>query len=149
MKVILLTDIERLGKRGEIVDVRDGFARNYLLPRNLARAADAGSVRQLENIRREIARRESKTAQRLMKLSEQLGMVTLKARLRMGAEGAFGAITNADVAQLLQDAGYSIDKHAILLEAPIKVPGVYDIPIKLGQEITARVKLWVAEENVG
>lgn len=148
MKVILLVDLERLGNRGEVVNVRDGFARNYLLPRKLAIVADKASIRQLENLRRDLATRNTRLTKRLTSLSEQLGLLTLKAKIRMGAAGAFGAITNADVAVLLEKAGHKIDKHAIVLEEPIKVPGLYDIPIKLGPEITATVKLWVAEEPV-
>ncbi len=149
MKVILLTDVARLGNQGEVVEVRDGFARNYLIPRKLAVKADEASLRQLENIRKEIAQRQAKLSRRLMSLSEQLGMVTLKTQLRMGSEGAYGAITNADIAALLHEAGHKIDKHAIILEEPIKAPGVYDIPIKLGPEVTATVKLWVTEAPVG
>ncbi len=149
MKVILLSDIERLGKRGEVVNVRDGFARNYLLPRKLALVADESSLRQLENIRKQLASRETKITRRLMDMAQRLGLVTIKAGIKMGAEGAFGAITNADIARLLEQAGYQVDKHAIVLEEPIKAPGVYDIPVKLGHEITATVKLWVVEETAG
>jgi large subunit ribosomal protein L9 len=149
MKVILLSDIERLGSRGEVVEVRDGFARNFLLPKKLALVADEANLRQLENIKRQLASREMKVSRRLSEMQERLGLVTVKTSIRMGAEGAFGAITNADVAELLKRAGYKVDKHAIVLEEPIKAPGVYDIPIKLGQDITATVKLWVVEEAAG
>ncbi len=149
MKVILLTDVERLGKRGEVIEVRDGFARNYLIPRKLALQADEATLRQLENFRKEIVHRQAKMTRRLMSLNEQLGMVTLKTQLRMGSEGAYGAITNTTIAELLQQAGHKIDKHAIVLKDPIKAPGVYDIPIKLGANVTATVKLWVTEAPVG
>lgn len=149
MKVILLSDIERLGKRGEVVNVRDGYARNYLLPRKLALVADENSLRQLETIKQQIASREAKITRRLMDMAQRLGLVTIKTGIRMGTEGAFGAITSADIAVLLEQAGYKVDKHAIVLEEPIKAPGVYDIPVKLGHEITATVKLWVVEEAVG
>jgi large subunit ribosomal protein L9 len=149
MKVILLSDIDRLGKRGEVVNVRDGFARNYLLPRKLALVADENNLRQLENIKKEIASRETKITRRLVDMAQRLGLVTLKTGIRMGAEGAFGAITNADIANLLEQAGHKVDKHAIVLDEPIKAPGVYDIPVKLGHEVTATVKLWVVEENAG
>ncbi|MGB9742720.1 MAG: 50S ribosomal protein L9 [candidate division WOR-3 bacterium] len=149
MKVILLSDIERLGSRGEVVNVRDGFARNYLLPRKLALVANENNLRQLENIKREIASRERKITQRLVDMAQRLGLVTLKTSIRMGAEGAFGAITNADIAALLAQAGHKVDKHAIVLAEPIKAPGVYDIPVKLGREVTATVKLWVVEEQAG
>jgi|UniRef100_A0A7V3PSC7 large subunit ribosomal protein L9 len=149
MKVILLSDIDRLGKRGEVVNVRDGFARNYLLPRKLALVADENNLRQLENIKKEIASREEKITRRLVDMAQRLGMVTIKTGIKMGAEGAFGAITNADIALLLEQAGHKVDKHAIVLAEPIKAPGVYDIPVKLGHEITATVKLWVVEEAAG
>ncbi len=149
MKVILLTDIPRLGSQGEVVQVRDGFARNYLLPRKLALAADETNLRRLDGIKKQIAARTTKLNQRLLTIREQLGLVTLKASLKMGEAGAFGAITNADIAHLLTEAGHKVDKHAIALEEPIKVPGVYDIPIKLGQDVTATVKLWVVEEATG
>ncbi len=149
MKVILLSDIERLGKRGEVVVVRDGFARNYLLPKKLALIADEVNLRQLETIKKQIAGQETRVTRRLLDAAQRLGLVTVKTALKMGAEGAFGAITNADIADLLEKAGHKVDKHAILLEEPIKAPGVYDIPIKLGQNITATVKLWVVEEAAG
>lgn len=149
MKVILLTDIPRLGGQGEVVQVRDGFARNYLLPRKLALVADETNLRRLDGIKKQIAGRTAKLNQRLLTIREQLGLVTLKASLKMGEAGAFGAITNADIARLLTEAGQKVDKHAIILEEPIKVPGVYDIPIKLGQDVTATVKLWVVEEATG
>lgn len=148
MKVILLSDIKELGKQGELVEVRDGFARNYLLPRKMAIVANEKNLRQLENIKKALASREAKRTKRLSELAERLGLVTLKTTLKMGAEGAFGAITNADIAELLKKAGQEVDKHAIVLEEPIKAPGVYDILIKLGQEITATVKLWVVEEGI-
>lgn len=148
MKVILLTDIDRLGSQGEVVDVRDGFARNYLLPRKLVLVANEKNLRQLENIKKAIASREAKITRRLSDMAERLGLVTIRTALKMGTEGAFGAITNADIAELLKETGHEVDKHAIVLEKPIKTPGVYDILIKLGQDITATVKLWVVEEAV-
>ncbi|MEO0004491.1 MAG: 50S ribosomal protein L9 [candidate division WOR-3 bacterium] len=149
MRVILLSDIERLGKRGEVVEVRDGFARNFLLPRKLALVADEANLRQLEMLKRQIASRETKVTKRLVDMAQRLGLVTVKAALKMGAEGAFGAITNADIAALLKEVGHNVDKHQIVLDEPIKAPGVYDIPVKLGQEITATIKLWVVEEAAG
>lgn len=149
MKVILLRDIERLGRRGDVVSVRDGFARNYLLPGKLALIADEANLRQLESIKSQIASQETKLTRRFLDQAQRLGLVTVKTALKMGAEGAFGAITNADIADLLEKAGHKVDKHAILLDEPIKAPGVYDIPIKLGRDITATVKLWVVEEAAG
>lgn len=145
MKVILLSDIERIGSRGEVVNVKPGYARNFLFPRKLALEATPAQLAQLERIRSQLQSRQAKVTRRLTDLAERLGLVQIKTTIRMGETGAFGAITNADIAELLKAAGHEIDKHAIVLAEPIKAPGVYDIPVKLGHEITATVKLWVAE----
>jgi large subunit ribosomal protein L9 len=145
MKVILLSDIERLGARGQVVNVRDGYARNYLLPRKLALAATPAQLRQLDSLQAQLASRDAKITKRLTDLAGRLGLVSIRTTIRMGQEGAFGAVTNANVAELLAQEGHIIDKHDIVLAEPIKAPGVYDIPVKLGHEVTATVKLWVAE----
>jgi large subunit ribosomal protein L9 len=145
MKVILLADIERVGARGTVVNVKPGYARNYLFPRNLGLEATGSRMKQIDDIKTQINSRQSKVTKRLTDLAGRLGLVTVKTTIRMGQEGAFGAITNSDIAELLTKEGYEIDKHSIVLAEPVKAPGVYDIPVKLGHEVTATVKLWVAE----
>jgi large subunit ribosomal protein L9 len=146
VKVILLSDIERVGTRGTVVSVKNGYARNYLFPRRLALEATAAQLRQLESIKAQLASKDAKITKRLTDFAGQLGLVTVKTSIKMGPEGAFGAVTHSDIAELLAKEGHTIDKHAIVLDEPIKGPGVYDIPVKLGHEVTATVKLWVAEE---
>ncbi len=146
MKVILLSDIERVGSRGTVVSVKPGYARNYLLPRKLALEATKSQLAQLESIKQQIATKEAKVTKRLTDFADRLGLVSVKTTIKMGEEGAFGSITNADIAALLAAEGHEIDKHSIVLPEPIKGPGVYDIPVKLGHEVSATVKLWVAEE---
>jgi large subunit ribosomal protein L9 len=146
MKVILLSDIERVGSRGTVVSVKRGYARNYLLPRKLALEATKSQLAQLESIKQQIATKEAKVTKRLTDFADRLGLVSVKTTIKMGEEGAFGSITNADIAALLAAEGHEIDKHSIVLAEPIKGPGVYDIPVKLGHEVSATVKLWVAEE---
>jgi large subunit ribosomal protein L9 len=146
MKVILLSDIERVGDRGQVVNVRDGYARNYLFPRKLALEATSAQLKQLDSIKSQLASRDAKITKRLTDLAGRLGLVSVKTTIKMGQEGAFGAITNADIAALLANEGHEVDKRSIVLAEPIKGPGVYDVPIKLGHEVTATVKLWVAEE---
>jgi large subunit ribosomal protein L9 len=146
MKVILLADIERVGSRGTVVSVKPGYARNYLLPRKLALEATKSQLAQLESIKQQIATKEAKVTKRLTDFADRLGLVSVKTTIKMGEEGAFGSITNADIAALLAAEGHEIDKHSIVLPEPIKGPGVYDIPVKLGHEVSATVKLWVAEE---
>ena len=146
MKVILLSDIERVGSQGTVVSVKRGYARNYLLPRKLALEATKPQLAQLESIKQQIASKEAKITKRLTDFADRLGLVSVKTTLKMGQEGAFGSVTNADIAALLAAEGHEIDKHSIVLAEPIKGPGVYDIPVKLGHEVSATVKLWVAEE---
>ena len=146
MKVILLSDIERVGSRGTVVNVKPGYARNYLLPRKLALEATKSQLAQLESINKQLASKEARITKRLTDFAGRLGLVSVKTTIKMGQEGAFGAITNADIATLLAAEGHEIDKHSIVLDEPIKAPGVYDIPVKLGHEVSATVKLWVAEE---
>jgi large subunit ribosomal protein L9 len=145
MKVILLSDIERVGSRGTIVNVKPGYARNFLFPRKLALEATPAQLRQLDSIKTQLESREAKVTKKLTDLAERLGLVSIKTSIRMGPEGAFGAITHADIAALMAKEGHEVDKHAIILAEPIKAPGVYDVGIKLGNQVTATVKLWVAE----
>jgi len=146
MKVILLSDIDRVGSRGTVVNVKPGYARNYLLPRKLALEATKSQLAQLESIKQQLATKEAKITKRLTDFAGRLGLVSVKTTIKMGQEGAFGAITNADIATLLAAEGHDIDKRSIVLAEPIKGPGVYDIPVKLGHEVSATIKLWVAEE---
>ena len=146
MKVILLSDIDRVGSRGTVVNVKPGYARNYLFPRKFALQATKAQLAQLESIKKQLATKDAKITKRLTDFAGRLGLVSVKTTIKMGQEGAFGAITNADIATLLAAEGHEIDKHSIVLAEPIKGPGVYDIPVKLGHEVSATIKLWVAEE---
>lgn len=142
MKVILTQDIDRLGKKGDIVNVKDGFARNFLIPKDLAIRATKERLNQIDAIKAELTKREENYQKKLKKLAAKLETISLKAELKMGETGAFGAITNADVAKLLKDVGCEIDRHKIEIPNPIKEPGIFDIPINLGV-VTATIKLWV------
>ena len=146
MKVILLSDIDRVGTRGTVVNVKPGYARNYLFPRKLGLEATKAQLAQLESIKKQLATKDAKITKKLTDFAGRLGLVSVKTTIKMGQEGAFGAITNADIATLLAAEGHEIDKHSIVLAEPIKGPGVYDIAVKLGHEVSATIKLWVAEE---
>lgn len=146
MKVILTQDIERIGKKGEVITVKDGFARNYLIPRQLAIQATEKRLAQLDAIKSELAKREERHIKKLKNLASKLETLSLKAELKMGETGAFGAITNADIAKLLKEAGYEIDRHKIELPGPIKEIGVFDVPVNLGT-VTANIKLWVTPSS--
>lgn len=147
MKVILTQDVERLGKKGEVVEVRDGYARNYLLPKGLAIYATKARLNQIEAIKAELLKKEERQLKKLKNLAQQLETLSLKINLKMGEAGAFGAITNADIARLLKENGFEIDRHKIELPNPIKEPGIYDIPVNLGA-VSATIKLWVTPVQV-
>jgi len=147
MKIILREDVEALGAAGEIVTVKDGYARNYLIPRKMAYPATKGYLKTYE----EEARLQSKKAARATAQAEQmaakLSNLSLETTVQVGEEDkVFGAVTAADIAVLLADKGYEIDKRDILLEEPLKALGIYNIPIKVAPEIKAEVKVWVIKE---
>ena len=144
MKVILLEDVERVGNRGEVLNVSDGYARNFLFPRHQAVEATPNQLKRLESTRSQIALRQSRKAKKVADRAAALEQLSLKAELRVGAEGkAFGAITNAEIAELLTKAEFPVDKHDVLLTEPIKEPGVHDVSVRVGPEAKATVKLWV------
>ena len=146
MKVLLKQDHEGLGKQGDVAEVKKGFARNYLIPQNIALPVNKGSARVLEQERRRVQLRQSKERRQAERLKHQLEEVSLTAPLTVGEEDrVFGAVTNQTVAELLTEKGFTIDRRRILLEEPINTLGIYPIRIRLHPEVDAEVKLWVVK----
>ena len=147
MKIILLKDVEQLGKAGEIVEVASGYARNFLIPQREALVATAANVAQFESRRKQheaVAERERRTAEALAK---HLEADSLTAQVRVGEEDRlFGSVTAQNIQELLAEKGYEIDRRAVQLEEPIRALGVYTIELRLHPEVTAQVKLWVVKE---
>ena len=146
MDVILLSDVERLGKQGAVVKVKPGFGRNFLIPRGLAQAATPAHVRVVQ----ERARQAQGKAQRLRKqaeaLKQKLEAHSLTLKLTLGEGGsAFGSISVHDLAQALAQDHLAVDKAMIKLEEPIKSLGIYDVPIRLHPEVAATLKVWVVK----
>jgi large subunit ribosomal protein L9 len=149
MKVILRQDVENLGKMGDIVEVRDGYARNYLIPRGLAYYASEGAIRRLEQEKRQYQRRLERERSSAQELAAQLEQLVLSIPMRVGEEGRlFGSVTPQMIADELSLRGFTIDRRAIVLEEPIRSLGTFEVKIKLHPEVVATVKLWVtsAEE---
>jgi large subunit ribosomal protein L9 len=149
MKVILRQDVENLGKMGDIVEVRDGYARNYLIPRGLAYYASEGAIRRLEQEKRQYQRRLERERISAQELAAQLEQLVLSIPVRVGEEGRlFGSVTPQMIADELSLRGFTIDRRAIVLEEPIRSLGTFEVKIKLHPEVVATVKLWVtsAEE---
>jgi len=147
MKVILRQNYNKLGNIGDVVDVKDGFARNFLIPRSIAFRATEGNLKALEQEKKQLARKEEKVVLDSEKLAAQLGSVSLTITMKVGEDDKlFGAVTSQMIADSLTEKGYSIDKRIIELEEPIKTLGIFEVPVKLHSKVAAKVKVWVVRE---
>jgi len=144
MKVFLLKDVPRLGKQGEIKDVSDGYARNYLIPRGLAEEADEGILKSVEQRLQQLKKKEERLRQEVEAAVEKLKGEKLVIPVAMGKDGKlFGSVGNKDIAQLLVQRGINVDKKDIELETPLKHIGVHQVPLRLptGQRVEITVEL--------
>ena len=147
-KVLLREDVDDLGARGEIVRVRAGYARNYLLPRNLAVEATAGNVKGIESERAALLKKEAKERASAEAQSQQMGSLDLEFKRKAGEQGAlYGSVTSMDIAEALRERGYEIDRHRIHLREPLKRLGEYAVPVRLHREVTIDLKVRVAAEG--
>jgi large subunit ribosomal protein L9 len=144
MEVILLEDLPGLGRPGDLVKVRDGYARNYLLPRGKVVPATPGNRRHFQNLKELHRTRSSLESGAAQSLARRIAELEIIAQLRMSPEGkAFGSITKAKIVQLLAQAGITADHHLIELARPIKEPGEYLIPIRLSPSVVTELRLKV------
>lgn len=147
MKVILREDVADLGTAGDTVEVKNGYGRNYLLPRNLAIPATKANLKSIDEVRKQKDIRERKQRRVADTIRDRIEKLSLSMEVRVGEEDKlFGSVTSADVAELLKAEGVLIDKKAIELE-PIKVLGVYTVPVKVQKDVTASLKLWVVKQS--
>ena len=147
MKVILRDDITGLGGCGDVVEVKNGYARNYLIPRDLAIKATKSTLKAIEEIKKQKRMRDNKKARTMEILAEKIEKISCTAAVAVGEEDRiFGSVTSQTISDLLKEKGFEIERKKILLEEPIKALGVYSIPIKLDSEVTARLKLWVVKK---
>lgn len=147
MKVILRQDFEQLGKLGDVVDVKDGYARNYLIPRNIAYLATPSAVRTLEEEKKQHTRRLEKEKTTSEKLAAELEKVSLTIQMKVGEDDKlFGSVTSQMIADSMQEKGITIDKRQIELEEPVKALGIYDVNVKLPGSVIGKIKVWVVRE---
>lgn len=147
MKVILREDVERLGQRGKIVTVKDGYARNYLIPKKLALLATPSNMKTLEEEKKQLGVRENKARRLAEQMAKKLKSVSITASVAVGEEDrVFGSVTAQTISNLLKEKGFDVDKKKILLEEPIKALGVYTIPLRLHHDVPGKVKVWVVKE---
>ena len=149
MKVILTEEIRGLGTRGDVVTVKDGYARNFLLPKNLAREATPGNLKQIEHERRKwalLAQEEKNAAQ---KAADKVKGVKVRIEKRVGEHGhLFGSVTANEIADALAAKGVEVDKRRIELEQPIKNVGVHDVEVRLHRDVTAQIQVEVVALGV-
>ena len=148
MQIILQEDVDKLGHRGQLVEVAEGYARNYLLPHKYAIEATPGNMKRLDKMRAAFAKKEAVEKDDAQKLAELLAAVSLEFSRRTGDEDhLFGSVTSGDIAEALDAKGFKIDKKKIQLAEPIKALGDFEVPVKLHREITTPVKVHVKKEE--
>ena len=149
MKVILVEDMPKLGEVGDVVKVADGYARNYLIPQGIAVLATEGALRQIENLKRQEARRRERLRGDAVAFKEQLDGLTLVFKAKVGETGRlYGSITSSDIAERIEQlTGREVDRRKILLDNPLKELGSFQIPIRLLPDVTAQVTVVVEGEE--
>lgn len=147
MKIILRQDHQTLGKLGDIVDVKDGFARNYLLPRNIAFKATEGNLRALEEEKKQFVDRQKKDLHLAEQHAAEFEKISITLKVKVGEdEKLFGSVTSQMIADALLEKGITVDKRIIDLDEPIKALGIYTVNIKLHVGVIGKVKVWVVRE---
>ena len=147
MKVLLREDYKGLGDTGEVVKVKDGFARNFLIPQGVAFIATEQNKKKYENDLKQKGWRLERDKQNAEELAKKLENVSATISVQVGEEDKlFGSVTSQNIADSLAEQGYKFEKRKILLDEPIKTLGIYSVPIKLHTEVTGTVKVWVVKE---
>ena len=147
-RILLREDVDDLGARGEIVRVRAGYARNYLLPRKLAVEATTTNVKQIEGERAALLKKEAGERATAQGQADQLGTLALEFKRKAGEQGAlYGSVTSMDIAEELKKRGYEIDRHRIHLREPLKRLGDFTVPLRLHREVTVDLNVKVAAEG--
>ena len=147
MKVILTKDLDNLGSAGALVDVKTGYGRNYLLPRNLAVLATAKNIRQLEHQKSGILARAAKEKQNMAAIAQKISAIEVKFTRKVGDQNKlFGSVTSKDVHEQLVAQGYPIERKQVHLPEPLKEVGTHEVEVKLHPEVTVKLKVTVGAE---
>ena len=147
MKVILLDDVTKVGRRGEVREVSDGYARNFLIPKKLALSATAGNLKNLEHIKRQQEAKADRVKADAESLRARIEALAYEERRQASEEGKlFGSVTAQDIADFLGTRGINMDRKRITLEEPIKTLGDYSVSMRLHPDVTAQLKVTVARE---
>jgi large subunit ribosomal protein L9 len=148
MVVIVRDHVEKLGRRGEIVKVADGYARNYLLPRKLALPATDGNKKHVERERKIMETREAQEKSQAEAIATRLAAIDISIARRVGeTDQLYGSVTAADITDFLKAKGFEVDRRKLILPEPIKAIGEFDVPLKLHREVTVPLKVKVVKEG--
>jgi len=144
MKVILCDTMEKVGKIGDVVNVKDGFARNFLIPRGKAMVFSPNAFNMIEKKKKEEAQRYAKEIEKTKELANKISAMSCTVKVQAGEDDKlYGSVTSIDIASALEQEGVRIDKRDIIIEEPIKKLGIYSIKIKLMPEVETQLKVWV------
>lgn len=147
MQVILLQDVKGQGKKGDLVDVNEGYARNFLIKKGFAEVATPNKINDLKQKKAAADFHKQEEIKAMRALAAELKGKTFTLKIKVGQGGkVFGSVTGATIAEAMTAAGYDVDKKKIVLESPIKAVGIYDVDIKLLEGISTKIKVQVAEE---
>ena len=147
MEIILRQGVENLGKPGDVVNVKAGYARNYLLPHGLAYEATPGNLKRIQQERDRLEAAENERRAGAQSIAEKLEQVSLTFSARVGEEGKlFGSVTATDIAQQLESQGFHVEKRQIDLHEPIKALGVYRVPVRLHADVKPEIRVWVIKQ---
>ncbi len=147
MEVILKEDVAKLGSRGDVIKVAEGYGRNFLLPRKLAIEASAGNKKVIEQMRAASVRRSAKEKSQAEELSKQFDGLAVSFERKSGEnDQLFGSVTSGDIAEALDKKGFNIDRRKVQLHEPLKTVGEFTIPVKLHKEVTAHLKVVIEKE---
>src|SRR5258707_669170 len=148
MEVILKEHVDNLGRRGDLVKVADGYARNYLLPRKLALLATDGNKKQIERERAKFEVKELEEQKVAQAVADRMATVEIEIARRVGeTEALYGSVTSSDIAEALAAKGFDLDRRKIILQEPFKKVGEYEVPVKLHRDVTTHIKVRVVPEG--
>jgi large subunit ribosomal protein L9 len=144
MKVLLIQDVKKMGKKGDVVEVKEGYGRNFLIPNGLAVEASGGAMKQVQEEKKTQEKRQAKEMEEARQLASRLEKEPIVIRHKAGNEGhLFGSVTSSEIAEALKQKGYVIDKKKIVLEEPIRIVGSYSAKLKLHHEVAAMLTVEV------
>ena len=147
MRVLLREDLEHLGRRGDVVKVAPGYARNYLLPKRLAVSVTPGNMKRIDQEQRSLKVRHDREKRTAEDLARRIAEVSCTIVKKVGENDIlYGAVTTQEIGQVLEKEGIELDRRRILMDEPIKALGVYTVPIRVHPEVTADLKVWVVRE---